>query len=357
MIYCLNRLSSYQIPHDVIQHYLTVYRYVGRNDEFLSTLDLDYETFVAQTIREDSFFISQLLGLKIKEDRLKSIILKGIKPHTHDEKVLSKIKEAMIVMHEDIASFELIANEIVSLLQFIYGEIAAAPELSFDRRKKADDKVKSLLDAKTVSKRSELEALVYQYQEAIDKHGFEKGFVATAFYLDFVSLHPFVKYNETISYLMLYLLMLNSQYRCFHVVSFFEKLAANRGMFQEILEESLKNHKEGLSSPIPLHRFLLTLTTQAYKEMHDVIKNYTFDHQFNKSDYLENSISRLPEVFTKEDLRQRHPTVSDSTINRTLHRLKEDGKISPLGKGRSAKWIKHHTTPKKPNLEQMKLKF
>lgn len=357
MIYCLNRLESYHIPHDVISHYLAVYRFIGRNDEFLSTLDLDYETFVAQTIREDSFFLSDLLGLKIKEERLKSIILRGIKPQTHDEKVLTKIKEAMILMHQNIESFELIANEIVSLLQFIYGDIATANELTFDRLKKADDKVKSLLDSKTVSKRSELEALVVKYQEGIDKFGFEKGFVATAFYLDFVSLHPFMKYNETISFLMLYLLMLNSDYRCFHVVSFFEKLHGRRLEFKEILEESLKNHKEGLSSPIPLHRFLLTVTHEAYKEMHGVIKNYTFDHQYNKSDYLENSVSRLPEVFTKEDLRHLHPTVSDSTINRTLNRLKDEGKISPLGKGRSAKWMKHHQKPKKPNLEQMKLKF
>ena len=357
MIYCLSRLESYNIPNDVISHYLSVYRYIGRNDEFLSTLDLDYETFVAQTIREDCFFIADLLGLKIKEERLKSIILKGIKPQTHDEKVLTQIKSAMVVMHQDIESFELIANEIVSLLHYIYGEIAPPSDLTFDRLKKSDDNVKSLLDSKTVSKRSELEKLVFKYQEGIDKYGFEKGFVATAFYLDFVSLHPFIKYNETLSYLMLYLLMLNSDYRCFHVVSFFEKLASQRLYFKEILEESLKNHKEGTASPIPLHRFLLTLTDAAYKEMHSVIKNYTFDHQFNKSDYLENSVSRLPEVFTKEELRLLHPTVSDSTINRTLHRLKEEGKISPLGKGRSAKWMKHHTKPQKPNLEQMKLKF
>jgi hypothetical protein len=357
MIYCLSRLASYAIPNDVISHYLKLYRYIGRNDEFLNMLDLDYETFVAQTIREDSFFINELLKLSLKEDRIKSLILKNAKPQTHDEKVLTRIKEAMIKMHENIDSFELIANEIVSLHQFIYKDIAKPEDLSFDRLKKADEKVKSLLDSKTVSKRSELEALVIKYQEGIDKHGFEKGFVAAAFYLDFVSLHPFMKYNETISYLILYLLLLNSDYRCFHVVSFFEKLAAHRIAFKEILEESLKNHKEGVSSPIPLHRFLLQITLEAYQEMHGVIKIYTFDHQFNKTDYLENSVNRLPEVFTKEDLRHLHPTVSDSTINRTLNRLKDEGKISPLGKGRSAKWMKHHSKPKKPNLEQMKLKF
>ncbi len=357
MDYCLSRLDSYAMPNDVIKHYLTIYRYIGRHDEFLSTLDIDYHTFVAQTIREDAFFIAGLLRLKIKEDRLKNIILKGAKPNSHDEKILTQIKAAMIRMHEDIHDFELIANEIVSLLQFIYGDFTPANDIAFDRMKKPDNKVHSLLDSKTVSKRSELETLVIKYQEGITKHGFEKGFVAAAFYLDFVSLHPFVKHNETISLLVLYLLMLNSEYRCFHVVSFFEKLSRLFSTFNEVVEDSLRNHKEGMSSPIALHRFLLSLTAESYKEMHTAIKNYTFDHQFNKTDYLENSVSRLPEVFTKEDLRRLHPTVSDSTINRTLQRLKDEGKIGPLGKGRSAKWIKHHQAPKKPNLEQMKLKF
>ena len=61
---------------------------------------------------------------------------------------------------------------------------------------------------------------------------------------------------------------------------------------------------------------------------------------------------KLNDVFAKDEIRERHPLISDSTINRTLKRLQEEGKIRPLGKGRSAKWIKLVKTEKKLNFQQ-----
>ena len=45
-------------------------------------------------------------------------------------------------------------------------------------------------------------------------------------------------------------------------------------------------------------------------------------------------------TFTKEDIRLQNPYVSESTINRALISLRDSGYIEPLGKGRSAKWIR-----------------
>lgn len=43
-------------------------------------------------------------------------------------------------------------------------------------------------------------------------------------------------------------------------------------------------------------------------------------------------------TFTKEDIRNSCPDVSYSTINRVFEKLKEEGMIESLGKGRNAKW-------------------
>ena len=48
----------------------------------------------------------------------------------------------------------------------------------------------------------------------------------------------------------------------------------------------------------------------------------------------------MPVYFTKDDVRRYHPDASDSTINRILFKLRDDGIIMPLGKGRSARWMK-----------------
>ena len=48
----------------------------------------------------------------------------------------------------------------------------------------------------------------------------------------------------------------------------------------------------------------------------------------------------MQSIFTKEDIRKEYPYVSESTINRALSTLRDQGYIKPLGKGRSAKWTK-----------------
>jgi len=96
----------------------------------------------------------------------------------------------------------------------------------------------------------------------------------------------------------------------------------------------------------------------AYDQINELIRNYEFDSQLNKSNNIENTINKLPDVFSKDDIRNVHPYISDSTINRTLKRLRDDEKIRPLGKGRSAKWIKlYKSTNKKIAFEQLDLKL
>lgn len=350
----LESIETIQINQAIIGHYLDMYRYIGKNDHLIDQVDVDYDAFVMQVVKEDTFFLASLLKLSIKEERLKALLIKDLKPRSHDEKVLIKLKHAFVTIHENIASFELIANEIVSLIQFIYGDIAKATDLAFGRIH-AESQT-TILDSKTKSKRTVLEQLVDFYNKAYKNKRLEKGLLATSFYLDFMYLSPFNKYNEGIGYVMLYILLLNSDYKCYDFVSFFGILDRRYQGFLDAKEAALKNYDAGFPNPLVLHEFLCEMTLEAYKTMTKTIKNYTFDHQYQKGDVLEQSIKKLGEVFTKEELRHLHPNVSDSTINRTLKRLKDEKKLMPLGTGRSAKWMKL-TKKETPKIrEQMRLK-
>ena len=142
------------------------------------------------------------------------------------------------------------------------------------------------------------------------------------------------------------------------MASFFEKIYKQHDTFNKLIKDASHNWSEGLANVMHLHTFLLDITLESYKETSEMLRNYRFDHAHNKSDYIENTINKLEEVFTKEQIREEHPTVSDSTINRTLKRLREENKIRPLGKGRSAKWMKLYKTPKKNSYgEQMNFKL
>ena len=356
---CLTNIEHNKIPNHVIKRYLTLYPYIGRNDDMLATIEKDAEALIMHTVKEDSFYFVKLFNIELSDARFRAILTKDIQPKTKDERFLSHVKQAFIKIHEDAESFELITNEIRDLIKFLYKDIEPDQALHFSkmenvRKKKSID----LLTSSFKSKQEALDALVERYNEVIKKLDFEVSFVITNFYIDFINLKPFVKHNEEIGLMMAYVLLLTSHYESYHLSSFFEKIYKQRTLFIKYQKDASHNWAEGLANVMHLHTFLLDIALESYKETSEMLRNYRFDHAHNKSDYIENTINKLEEVFTKEQIRQEHPTVSDSTINRTLKRLRDENKIRPLGKGRSAKWMKLYKTPKKQSFaEQLNLKL
>ena len=88
-------------------------------------------------------------------------------------------------------------------------------------------------------------------------------------------------------------------------------------------------------------RQVFKLIGEAYNQLDGLIKNLYFAKRAYKSDVIEETIyKKMPKYFTKDDIRRFHPDASDSTINRILFKLRDEQIIMPLGKGRSARWMK-----------------
>lgn len=357
-MYCLENIHKNRIPNDIIMLYLTLYRFIGRNREMLKTVEHDYQTLRKDTIRRDSYFLSKIYGLKISEARIKALLIKDVHPKTKDERLLKNVKEALRKIHESKEGFELISREIQDLLHFVYLDVAPKEKLHFAKApKKKKDKV-NLLSSGQKTKREALESLVKTYNQTMNENTYEPSFVALNFGVDFFLLKPFTDFNEEIGILLLYILFLNEGIQAFHLSSFFEKLYKRYDKYQKLRQEAAHNWSEGLADTHELHRFFLQIFIESYQDVSEILRNYTYDQQLNKSDYIENTINKLEEVFTKEQIRVHHPTISDSTINRTLKRLRDEKKIRPLGTGRSASWMKLYESPKKKSIqEQMNLKL
>ena len=127
-----------------------------------------------------------------------------------------------------------------------------------------------------------------------------------------------------------------------YYVSFFPKLLLKKDEYLKLLHQSSFRWNEGLSEVMPLIKFMISVYDEMYQDLEVLVRDIHFesDLSIKKTDFVENIILKMPETFSKQDIRKKHPHVSDSTINRTLKRLQEEDKIRSLGKGRSAKWVK-----------------
>ncbi|MGD9604554.1 MAG: hypothetical protein AB7V00_00180 [Bacilli bacterium] len=328
-------INRFIIPNDVIVTITKLYRWVGQNQNFLDIVKSDIDRIVEQTVERDSYFLAKILELDISDARTRLIITKNSAPRSKEETTLFNIKEMLSLFQQKFPTLNYQSNDVLNLVNGIYPHY---PTIKFDYS--SNDK-KALLQSQAVrSKRVILDEVIGGMDLLLEKEAFEKITLFLHYFVDFYNISPFVSHNETAALLLLYLLVLKADLHCFRYISFFELLLENYDEYKTELSNASFNWKEGFSQTLGFVRFMHSLFLKGYEKTYSIIKEYKFDVNINKGNNIENTISKLADIFTKEDIRLLHPYVSESTINRALIKLRDEGLIKPTGKGRSAKWMR-----------------
>jgi hypothetical protein len=335
--------------------YLQLYRSIGVNVHNHEILEPDYDVMVRQTVRNDTYFFTKIFDIDISDSRFKSLIYKGVKPKNKTEILVQNIYNAFTKIHDETSTFELLVSEVQDLLRFVFGDMLSQPKQQF-RKIKNDSKNATLLTSKAGSTRETLEHMIHLFNRALEHMEYEVSYVIMNFYIDFLHIEPFYEKNEEVALFLMHILLLSNGFEVYEYISFFEELYNNKEEFDATVVQSSFNWELGYAQILPLHKMILRISIAAYDELNYLVRDYQFDKRLNKSDNVENTINKLDDVFSKDEIRTVHPYISDSTINRTLKRLRDEKRIRPLGKGRSAKWMKlEQKTNKKIAFRQLDL--
>ncbi|HEY8395904.1 MAG TPA: hypothetical protein VIK96_03910 [Bacilli bacterium] len=328
-------IERFIIPNDVVVQLTDVYRWIGKNSIFSDTVKGDSERIVEATVERDAYFLLKMCNLNLTDARARLIITKNSNPRLKDETTLYRIKEMLLSIQNNYKEIRHQSNDLLDLANFLfshYHEIKFAYEET--------DKKSVLKSQANRSKRLILDKINDEINIISEKKSFEKLVLYLNFFIDFYNIAPFTDRNYEVALFLLFILLLKADLETFRYVSFFELLYNNYSEFQKEVKNASFNWKEGFAQTMGFIRFMLRLILNAYEKTYDIIKDYEFDTNINKSYNIENTIHKLPEIFTKDEIRILHPFVSDSTINRTLIKMRDEGLIKPLGKGRSAKWLR-----------------
>lgn len=323
------------IPNDIVVSLSKIYTWIGKNGNFKEVVKNDYNKIVDQTIERDTFFLSQILKLDITDARTRLIIQKNSTPRNKEETTLFNLKETLSNFQKNYDKLRFQSNDMLNYINYIYSHYDDIKFALVETKKRAI--LKSQADR---SKRLVLDEINDYLELQVRKETFEKTTLFFNYFIDFFNVSPFTNHNFTASLILLYLLVLKADLDCFKYISFFELLYENYNEFLSEVKSASLNWKEGFAQTFGFVRFMDKLVIKGYEKAASVIKEYKFDANLNKADNIGNTIFKLPDIFTKKDIRVYHPYVSESTINRALIRLRDEGSIKPLGKGRSAKWVK-----------------
>ena len=328
-------LKQYMIPTNNLNNMLEVYKNIGQNTYLEDSLGDKINYLFEQGLEMDTFFVCNLAEVRLSENRLRLLITKNSHPTNNEEKRVVEIKEVLRLIRKEAPNHTFNGSDILQYLNRIFGKNSH----KFTTRNFGDltgDKKAH----KTQSIRLSFEKMLEEYHQHFNKNSFEKLYLSITAYLEMDLMKPYSDHNELACLLALYYMLFRSNINSFKYISFFELYLNVVENWESERKLSFINFPTSHLKQNGLVNILFKIIKRSYEALKEIIRTNEFDKRMFKGDGIEQTILIMPQTFTKEDIRKYHPHVSDSTINRALFKLRDDGIIMPLGKGRSARWIK-----------------
>lgn len=321
-------LKHYTIPSDVLMDMLATYRLLGMNTEYQKKL-ASQEKYILEKINEvNTYFLSTIIGIDITNNRLRLLITKDSLPKNKDEQKVIGIKKALSsIQNKALSHLSFNGSDILDCLNLIFG--------------KGTVKFSHAMLENKISVRLTYERILEKYHELVQNKQFEQIFLSVITYMEIVNLKPYSEHNELAGLLALYYMILSSDVISFKYTSFFEFYSEMKKKIDTAVAKGSINYSDNYLKTTDTVRLIFELISKSYDAVQKIIKNLSYRENAFKSDVIELTIiQKMPMYFIKDDIRRLHPDASDSTINRILFKLRDEEMIMPLGKGRSARWMK-----------------
>lgn len=329
----LSNMSRLQVSTETLLQLLKVYEAKGKEFYFDELFLKDKDVFLKNIIEKNVYYFGKILKLPLTDARLKLLSKKKMMAKNKSESLVINIKQALTSNQKHPKEFELLPNEFDNLIRVLSKDYEV---IKFNPMEQKPDG--TLFTSKKVKdKKDILEQIINEYTKQTKTKQYELTQLITNFYIDFIQSNLFTSNADVVSYILLYASLLK-EFSVFKYVSFFELFFRHFEQYTLALNQAIYYYSTGYPNTDMLAKVLLDILVLAYEEVNKFSKEYSFEKTLNKSDSIEASIKLGKEIFSKEDLRLLHPTISSITIDRTLKRLKDEGLIQPLGKGRSSKW-------------------
>lgn len=333
---CLKNIERITYTKELVYNLSKLYTYRGKDFHYEDVFKQHMQGIIRRTITKDTIYAAKILKLQISDARMKYIASKDAEPRNKEEKIMLNLKEVFKIIQSKGSNFEVSSNEILKLAETTFKGVTRVGYV-IDTVEQADN----LLTVQVKkSRRDKMDEELKLYLNAEQNLHVEATQIATDLYVDMIKSEYFNRANDYISLLTLYCLLFKARFYVFKHISFFEKYYEKLDGFLAATSAATYGWETGFANTSMLNNMIIQLMLEGYNKIEADVQNHEFDRNLNKIDTVEATIMKMNRIFTKEQIKAQCPTLSESTINRALNRLKAENKIRPNGTGRSASWMK-----------------
>ena len=178
-----------------------------------------------------------------------------------------------------------------------------------------------------------LDKICEEYNRIIGNMEVEPLIAIPVFIHDFLCIHPFNDGNGRMSRLLTTLLLYRNGFYVGKYISLESKIAQNKDLYYHALAESQTGGHEETENALPFIKYILGTILAAYKDFEDRVA--LVETKLSSLEMVRRASKNKIGRFTKQDIREFCPTLSDSSIESALRKLVTAGELKKEGRGKS----------------------
>lgn len=288
---------------------------------------------------------NEIENIRTTNLRIKQLFEKDVSPKNRDEASIIGYKEVLELINENYNDITISPNSILYLhkvlLSYSASEYAGKLKTvqNYISATNKDGKIYTLFTPLApFDTPIALEELCNEYNRAIAKGLVDPLILIPIFINDFLSIHPFTDGNGRLSRLLTNLLLYKAGYFIAKFISLEAKIAKTKELYYDCLYSSQKGWHNNSEVPNSFIEYILSIIVSAYNDFNQRVD--LINHKTLAIDKIRLAINAKITRFTKNDILELIPSLSSTSVERSLKELCHLGEIKKEGIGKKTYYLK-----------------
>ena len=335
-----SKIKEQKWDSEVLGLIAAIYKEAGKQELYLKQRPEELEKLVEIAKIQSTEASNAIEGIVTTSTRIRQLVEEKTAPKNRNEQEIAGYRDVLSIIHESFDAIPITPNYILQLHKILYSHMnnpMAGRTKSVQNYISAtypDGRVETLFTPlDPFETPAALECICNEYNRVIGNMEVEPLIAIPTFIHDFLCIHPFNDGNGRMSRLLTTLLLYRNGFYVGKYISLEAKIAKNKDLYYDALNQAQHGWHDGTEDAVPFIKYLLGTILAAYKD---------FEERFA---LVETKLSALEMVrratmnkigrFSKQDIRELCPSLSDSSIEGALRKLIELGEIKREGSGRT----------------------
>ena len=336
-----SRLKERSWDSEILGYVAQIHECKGRQQFYLKQNPTGLDRLVEVAKIQSTEASNELEGIRTTNARLKQLYAEKTTPRNRDEKEIMGYRDVLNTIHESYEYIPVRPNYILQLHRDLYRYSEKSIGGSFKNTQNqitesdGHGRVKRVIFTPMApyETRQAVDAICESFERVIDTQEVDPLILIPVFIHDFLCIHPFNDGNGRMSRLLTTLLLYRSGYLVGRYISLEQKIAQNKTLYYDVLEQCQAGWHEGTDDPTPFIKYLLATILAAYRDFEDRME--LIDGKRPALEIVRCAAAEKIGKFKKTDIMELCPSLSATSVESSIKKLVDEGFLVRYGSGRA----------------------